>query len=382
MNQSGKRRLLLVEDDFLIRMDCALTLEGFGYDVLCAETGEEAVGLAASEPRIDLILMDIDLGKGLSGPEAAAIILDGRSLPIVFLSSHAEREMVERVRGITRYGYVIKNSGAFVLQSSIEMAFDLFEAHRSLAERDERYRLLADNVADVLWILDPRSGKCSYVSPSVERLTGYSVEEAMGFTAGRVMTGDYAERFTSAIARRGGARPGASDPDLLDPIEVDLIRKDGSRVWTEAAMRFAESDRGEPIVIGVTRDISARKAAEEALRESLELHLAVLRSAMDGFCVISEAGRLLEVNEAFCRMSGYSEQELLSMAVEDLEAIEDPESIRLRTRRMVELGEERFETRHRRKDGTTYRVAVSIQYRPFLGGCFVAFARDLGREGS
>ena len=51
-------------------------------------------------------------------------------MPIVFLTSHAERETVERVRGITRYGYVVKDSGDFVLQSSIEMAFELFGAHR------------------------------------------------------------------------------------------------------------------------------------------------------------------------------------------------------------------------------------------------------------
>ena len=84
--------------------------------------------------------MDIDLGKGFSGREAAAQILSHRTLPIVFLTSHHEREMVEKVRGITRYGYVIKDSGDFVLQSSIEMAFELFEAHQQARQREESLR--------------------------------------------------------------------------------------------------------------------------------------------------------------------------------------------------------------------------------------------------
>ncbi len=82
--------------------------------------------------------MDIDLGAGINGTEAAKQILAVRNIPVVFLTSHSEREMVEKVRGITRYGYVIKNSGDFVLQSSIDMAFELFEACEIAEKKNEQ----------------------------------------------------------------------------------------------------------------------------------------------------------------------------------------------------------------------------------------------------
>src|SRR6056297_3007206 len=83
-------------------------------------------------PEISLILMDIDLGKGMDGTEAAEKILESHELPIVFLTSHSEKEYVNRVKKITNYGYVLKNSGEFVLIEAIYMAFSLYEAHKEL----------------------------------------------------------------------------------------------------------------------------------------------------------------------------------------------------------------------------------------------------------
>jgi PAS domain S-box-containing protein len=133
--KNDNKTILLVEDEALIAAAEAQAISDFGYEVIMAHSGEEAVGIAGSDPGIDLVLMDIDLGAGIDGPEAAQRILAQMNVPIVFLTSHSEREMVEKVRGITRYGYVIKNSGDFVLKSSIEMALELFGAHRSINEK-------------------------------------------------------------------------------------------------------------------------------------------------------------------------------------------------------------------------------------------------------
>lgn len=112
--------ILLVEDELIIALAEAGSLRAFGYAVRTATTGEAAVAETCREGSdVDLVLMDIDLGPGIDGTEAARRILEKRQLPIVFLSAHSEREQVEKVRGVTRYGYVIKNSGDFVLKSSI-----------------------------------------------------------------------------------------------------------------------------------------------------------------------------------------------------------------------------------------------------------------------
>jgi len=132
MNKGRSKKLLLVEDEAITSMVTANMLKFNGYDVVTVLNGVKAVDAVYRDKTIDLILMDIDLGSGINGPEAARQILQLRDIPIVFLTSHSEREMVEKVKEITRYGYVIKNSGDFVLLSSIEMAFELFETSENL----------------------------------------------------------------------------------------------------------------------------------------------------------------------------------------------------------------------------------------------------------
>lgn len=130
---STARTILLVEDERIIMIAEKRLLERSGYCVVTANTGEEAVETARSTPNIDLILMDIDLGQGISGTEAAEIILNERSIPLAFLSSHTEPEIVDKTEGITSYGYIVKNSGETVLLASIRMAFRLAEANRSIS---------------------------------------------------------------------------------------------------------------------------------------------------------------------------------------------------------------------------------------------------------
>lgn len=129
-----ERTLLLVEDEAIIAMAEAAMLRKNDYAVLLAESGEQAVALASLDPRIDLVLMDIDLGRGMDGTVAARNILACRDIPIVFLSSHTEPGVVEKTEGITSYGYVVKNSGDTVLLASLKMAFRLFDANRTLYE--------------------------------------------------------------------------------------------------------------------------------------------------------------------------------------------------------------------------------------------------------
>src|SRR6056297_4142038 len=131
------KKILLVEDEVLIAMNEAQTLEKHGYEVVSAHKGEEAVEMVNTDPEISLILMDIDLGSGMDGTEAAEKILTKKDIPVVFLSSHTEPEVVEKTEKITSYGYVVKNSGDTVLLTSIRMAFRLYEANQQIKERED-----------------------------------------------------------------------------------------------------------------------------------------------------------------------------------------------------------------------------------------------------
>ena len=144
------KKLLLVEDEAIIALVTAKMLERSGYEVITVNDGDKAVKTVLNNTSIDLILMDIDLGNSISGPEAARRILQVMNIPIVFLTSHSEQEVVEMVREITRYGYVIKNSGDFVLLSSIEMAFELFASHERLKDSADYLRLSEERVKSKL----------------------------------------------------------------------------------------------------------------------------------------------------------------------------------------------------------------------------------------
>lgn len=122
--------ILLVEDEAILAMSEKQLLEKHGYDVVHVFHGEDALQIVRTRPEINLVLMDIDLGRGIDGTEAAERILGFRKLPILFLSSHTEKSFVDRVKKIAGYGYVLKNSGEFVLTQSIEMAYSLFRANR------------------------------------------------------------------------------------------------------------------------------------------------------------------------------------------------------------------------------------------------------------
>jgi len=141
-------RILLVEDEALLGMSEKMQLEKYGYAVRIVSSGEQAIEAVRSSSDIDLILMDINLGNGIDGTQAAEIILRDHDIPVVFLSSHTDPEVVEKTEKITSYGYVVKNSNVTVLDASIKMAFKLFDAKiaaqqnaESLRRSEEKYRL-------------------------------------------------------------------------------------------------------------------------------------------------------------------------------------------------------------------------------------------------
>jgi len=115
----------------------------------------------------------------------------------------------------------------------------------------------------------------------------------------------------------------------------------------------------------------------EALRKTEERHRITLQTALDGFFRIDMQGRILEVNEAYCRISSYSEQELRTMQLADISAMWTAERITAEIRKTAEEGSQRFDSVHRRKDGTLFDVEVSAQYQPIAGGQIVAFVRDI-----
>lgn len=269
MNSDISKTILLVEDEAIISIVISNILKRFGYKVVSANSGERAVEIAVSNETIDLILMDIELGSGIDGTEAAQRILSSRNIPIVFHTSHSEREMVERVRGITRYGYVIKSSGDFVLQSSIEMAFELVEAHKKIKEKEEHFYNMFDRAPLGYQSLD-EDGRFIEVNRKWLETLGYSREEVLGRWFGDFLAPEYVDVFR-------GRFPMFKKAGMIHS-EFKMIHKNGERRYIAFDGRIGYKDDGSfKQTHCILSDITERKVAEEAL----ELSESRLREAQE-----------------------------------------------------------------------------------------------------
>ena len=138
-------------------------------------------------------------------------------------------------------------------------------AEKALRESEQAHRLLAENVNDIIWTVDPATMRFTYVSPSVYRMRGFTPEEAMTQSVEETLSPESFERVIKALAEEL-ARDGGDgvDPKRSKTFEIQQKNKDGSSSWVEATMTFIRDDVGRPVgILGVSRDVHKRKLAEE-----------------------------------------------------------------------------------------------------------------------
>lgn len=295
MGVTTGKTILLVEDEVIIAMAEKAMLEKHGYRVLTAGTGEQAVELALTNYGIDLILMDINLGPGIDGTEAATMILEKREIPLAFLSSHTERDVVEKTEGITSYGYIVKNSGETVLLASMKMAFRLYDAHRSIqtqrmdietayeemqvaneellqtqhelierelalqAEKDFSDAVL-EGIPGYLYVYD-EEGRLVKWNKKHETMTGYSAEELSSMRLPDWFGEDDMRRVSAAVKQVFETGYGE--------VEVDLITKSGGtlRILSNGVRL---SMGGKNYFTGVGLDVTERRKSERRIVEQLD----------------------------------------------------------------------------------------------------------------
>ncbi len=182
------------------------------------------------------------------------------------------------------------------------------EARNALKVSEERHRLLADNASDVIWTMD-LNGRFTYVSPSVERLRGYSVAEVMQQTLEQALTPASAKIAVDGLGRALAAIH-AKQPVPDFRAELEQPCKQGGTVWTEVSVSGIQNDAGKFVnLLGVTRDISERKRAD------LELRIAAIAfESQDGMIVTDAQTTILRVNTAFTQITGYSAQEAIGQS--------------------------------------------------------------------
>ena len=384
------------------------TLEALGMEaggIVILEPDGETMTLRAHRGLSDEFVQAtarMKVGEGISGRAAAerkAIVLDVPDYPSERLAPYVVRQGFQTLASapLLSGGEVV---GALSLATRRPRAFAAQEldlltgigellggavqnaqlhdrVQRELAERkraDEALRetrdyleKLLDYASAPIIVWDP-GRKITRFNHAFEHLTGYAAGELVGI--------DLSVLFPEA-SRVESLQKSAqtTSGEYWESVDVPILRKDGAvrlALWNSANIYGQD---GVTLVATIAQgvDITERTRMAEESR-------MVLRSAMDGFLVVDMQERFLEVNEAYCRLVGYTRDELLAMRISDIDAGESPAKTAAHIATIVRAGSDRFLTRHRRKDGAVLDVEISANHLPLSGGRFFCFLRDVTEQ--
>ncbi len=207
------------------------------------------------------------------------------------------------IRQVEVYTSPLVIDGKTYLHSIVHDVTDRRRAEEQQRASEARYRLLADNLRDIVWTMDLNL-RPTYISPSVERVRGLTVEEALRQRLEEMLTPD-SWRAAMAVFNEELAiesQPGA-DPSRMRRLELEEVLNDGSTLWTETVLSFLRDDEGRAVgILGVTRDVAERKRAVELLLKSEKQ----LSNAMDiahlGHWEYDVAADLFTFNDQFYRL--------------------------------------------------------------------------------
>ena len=182
----------------------------------------------------------------------------------------------------------------------------------ALREKAGRYRLLAENATDIIFTMD-LDLRFTFISPSVERLRGYTVEEAMAQSPGDALTPASLEKAMTAFAEEMNIeRSGTGDLHRTRTLELEERCKDGSVIWTETTFSPLRDEQNNAIgFMGITRDVTQRKRAQEALDLSRAQLQAVIDASLDAITVTDGNGTFLASNKVLQERWGKSRDEIV-----------------------------------------------------------------------
>jgi PAS domain S-box-containing protein len=178
---------MLVEDEKVVAADIEECVKALGYEITgSATSGPEALRLA-ERLRPDLVLMDIKLRGPMDGIEVAASLYEHYQIPVVYLTAHADAEILERAKRTAPSGYVLKPFDERTLHTAIEMAFDRHRRERALIESGQRLATAIGSIDEAV-IVTQENGQIAVMNRLAEHLTGWKQEEALGKSIAEVFT--------------------------------------------------------------------------------------------------------------------------------------------------------------------------------------------------
>lgn len=351
-----RKHILIVDDEVLISDHIADFLERKGFMATKASSGEKAIHILDKGFLPDLILMDIDLGPGrMDGTETTARINQQYDIPVVFHSCHSDDATINKTKAVSKHGIINKVPGNEIfLLATIDTALSLHETTRQLKESEERYRTLAEAAHDMIFIIN-RQERVEYVNQFAIRQFGRSMNKILGKSIGEIFPAETFAHQHSAI--QSVFKTG------IPVYRENEIQFPNVRIWLGTWLVPLRNKSKQPrTVLGIARDISERKKAEMALRESEERFRNLFENSTIGIYRTTPDGRILLANPALVRMLGYST--FKDLALRNLEESGfEPGYIRSQFKKRIEaegkvIG---LESAWKRRDGSVIYVRESAK---------------------
>ncbi|HEY5497638.1 MAG TPA: PAS domain S-box protein, partial [Syntrophales bacterium] len=368
-----------------------------GYEIVKAANGEEALEKLSGN-QIDLIMLDVIM-PGMDGFEVTRRVRQDnthRLLPIILVTALREKEdrvkgieagcddfiskpidlmeLLARVRSLLKikaYNDLMINyrkdlesevtSRTEELKQALEKMqqgiTERKQAEEALRESEAKYRVLFEGINDAVFVHDlgedGRPGRFLQVNDVACRRLGYTREELLSLTPLDITM---PEEFERIAGKRLGL---VSQGDIL--VETIHVTKDGRKIPVESNIRQFQY-LGRQVAFSISRDITLRKQAEEALREREEKYRAIIENMEEGYHEVDIKGNFTFFNESMRKIMGYEREELLGMNNRQYADEENARKVYQAYNRIYRTGEpvKNFEWKIIRKDGYRRDIEVSI----------------------
>ncbi|MCX6692930.1 MAG: PAS domain S-box protein [Methanoregula sp.] len=337
-------KILSVDDNAENRHLVEAMLIPNGYTVISTKNGIEALNLLRQES-FDVIVSDLLMPKMDGFQPLRECKKDPKLHPIPFIiytATYTGKKDIEFGLSLGAARYIIKpiepeaflamlkdvldgiakgtlpeavpkitGDAAYTVEHIKILTEKMEKKIKALETSQEQYRLLADNVSDVIWLLDVATERFIYVSPSVFALRGYTPEEVMAQPMSAAVTPEAYQIFAGNLPDQIARFEAGDDTLRVQRHDIDQPRKDGTFIPTEVVTTFLSGpDRHVTRILGVTRDITKRKIAEASLLKKTEELDRFFTINLDLLCIADTDGVFHRLNRQWESTLGYPLEDL------------------------------------------------------------------------